>query len=128
MDTHGHTGSDDCPLCGGTGKNGSDPCYYCGGTGNRPDTSNVQPSTSPSAGEGELEQILDAGQWGDYQRPNGEWSRGLANRAELIAAINAYIARRVLEELEGLVNKPTVDQVYYDAVERIAVIKKESQQ
>lgn len=49
---------------------------------------------------GELDRILDGVHWGDYQRDDGTWGRGISNRQLIKAALTTHI-QTIGEEIIG---------------------------
>lgn len=62
-------------------------------------SSSVNP---PRGTPSKLDEILDMVQWGDYQKEDGTWSRGIANRPDVKSGIKTAI-------LEALVDAPWTD-------------------
>lgn len=50
--------------------------------------------------EAELDAALDAIRWGDYQREDGSWGYGIANRAQAKQKLRAWGLRERKDELE----------------------------
>jgi len=57
-----------------------------------------------------IDQILDMVSWGDYQRPDGTWSRGIANREEIKAQCERICASEQLALLKAIKDGKTREE------------------
>ncbi len=67
---------------------------------------------TPEAPLGSIDEIMKLVRWGDYQKEDGSWGVGVANKPEIKAAIQTYIETHIIgsdETIERLANNnPTI--------------------